>query len=129
MARNRKLKPWEQKLADAQKAREDAFEAAVQANPELYRMLKDAVDDTRDACWEIDKRYRVLSIAQSEARNLRHTLEDCGMHAEASIAAGLLAIVEKAIQPLLEPQRNADNAYELAKRALDRQFSTTEEPV
>ena len=129
MARNRKLKPWEQEIANARKAREDGFEASIQANPELYRKLKDKVDETRDACWEIDKLYRSLSMAQSEASNLRHTLKDCGLDAEAAIATGLLAMVEKAIQPLLEPQRNADNAHELAKKAIEEQFSTTEEPA
>lgn len=129
MARTRKLKPWQQQQADAQKAREDAFEAAVQANPELYRTLKGVVTDTRDACWEIEKQYRALSMARSEASNLRHTLKDCGMDAEAAIAEGLLAIVERAIQPILGPLRNADEAYELAKTALEKQFFPTEELV
>ena len=127
MARTRKLKPWLQQQVDAEKAREDAFEAAVQANPELYRTLKGAVANTRDACWEIEKQYRALAMARNEASNLKSTLKDCGLHAEAAIAEGLLAIVEKAIQPILGPLRNADDAYEVAKKALEKQFSPTEE--
>ena len=129
MARTRKLNPWQQQQVDAQKAREDAFEAAVQANPELYRTLKGAVADTRDACWEIEKQYRALSMARSEASNLKHTLKDCGLHAESAIAEGLLAIVERAIQPILEPLRNADDAYEVAKKALEKQFYPMDEPA
>ncbi|RYF49855.1 MAG: hypothetical protein EOO38_06995 [Cytophagaceae bacterium] len=127
MARTRKLKPWQQQQVDAQKAREDAFEAAVQANPELYRTLKGAVADTRDAWWEIEEQYRALSMARTEASNLKSTLKDCGLHAEAAIAEGLLAIIEKTIQPILGPLRDADDAYELAKIALEKQFFPTEE--
>jgi len=38
---------WEEKQAELQKARDDAFEAAFKANPELYRKLRNAVRDSQ----------------------------------------------------------------------------------
>ena len=77
------------------------------------------VYDTREVYREIDKKYRALSRAQHEASSLQHRLKECGLHAEAAVAAGLLAMVEKAMQPILEPYRNAVDAYEAAEKALE----------
>jgi hypothetical protein len=84
------------------------------------------VYDTREVYREIDKKYRALSRAQHEASSLQHRLKECGLHAEAAVAAGLLAMVEKAMQPILEPYRNAVDAYEAAEKALEEQFPSEE---
>lgn len=120
MSRKSQSKPWE--LARTE-AHEDAFDAAVKANPELYRTLKNAASESSKAYKEIDKKYRALAQAQSDAKSLGYSLKECGLDAEASIAMGLLAIVEKVIQPLLEPHRAAAEASDLAENAFDEEFS------
>lgn len=123
MPRTRQPKPWELALTEARKAREDAFDDAVKANPERYRMLRDAVDDSSDVYKEIDKKYRALAQAQSDVKSLGYSLKECGLDAEAAIAMSLLAIVEKDIQPLLVPLRAAVDACDLAQSAFDEDFS------
>jgi hypothetical protein len=122
MPHNRKLKPYEQEQADARKAREEAFETAIKANPEFYNELKNAVLDARDAYTEIDKKYQPLSQARADAMNLEGSLRDAGLSPEVTIVEGLAALLERAIQPISVDRRAAADAYEVVTHALHEHF-------
>lgn len=122
MPRKTKMMLWEEKQAEARKAREKAFEAIVKAKPEMHRQLKDAVLDAEDAYNAINRKYRPLSQAQADASSLGSRLEECGLTAEATIVAGLAAMLEKAMQPIAQSLGVAIDACETAKRALNQQF-------
>lgn len=126
MPRKRQPKPWELALINAREARDEAFDIAVKANPELYRTLKNAASEAEDAFSEIFKKYRALSRAQSDARSLSYSLAESGLKAEATIAEGLLAILDNAVEPLMDPLRAAEDAWELAKNAIKKEFSLPE---
>jgi hypothetical protein len=120
----RKSQPpaWVLAQAEARKAREDTFDAARKANPERYRILGDAVDESSDIYNKIDKKYRALAQAHSDAKSLCYSLKECGLDAEAVIAMDLLAIVDKLLQPLLEPHKIAADNCGLAQSAFDKEF-------
>lgn len=122
MPRKTKMMLWEEKQAEARKAREEAFEAIVAANPEMHRQLKDAFLDAEDAYNEINRKYRPLSQAQADASSLGSRLEECGLTAEATIVAGLEALLKNAMQPIAQSLSVAIDACEAAKSALIEQF-------
>jgi len=107
---------------DARKAREEAFEAIVKANPEMHRKLRDAVLDAKDAYNEITRKYGPLPQAKADAGSLWSALEECGLTAEATIVAVLITMLEKAMQPIAQSRRVAINASTAAERALKEQF-------
>jgi methylthioribose-1-phosphate isomerase len=122
MPRKTKLMLWEQEQADARKVREDAFEATIQANPELYRKVKNAVLDAHDAYAEINKKYEPLSQARAAAINLRCSMDRIGLPTEEAIADDLAAMLEKAIRPISVDLAVAADAYDTARHALHEQF-------
>lgn len=122
MPRKTKMTLWEEKRAEEQKARDEAFEAAIKANPELYRELRNAVRDSQVAYREIDKKYRPLSLVEAQASSLKKGLEQFGLTAEAAIAGGLMAILEKQIAPISAARATAIEVYEAAERAFSEHF-------
>jgi phage-related tail protein len=104
-------------------AREEAFHAAVAANPELYKSLKQAARDTRKAFNEVDAKYRKLERAQTAARQLKVALEDCEVDArEFMYSVTLLASIGKRLQPILQRRNEAIDTVEAAENALNEHF-------
>lgn len=125
MSRKEYLKRREQEQAEAKaefEAREKAFDAAVKANPDLYKKLKGALWNARDTYSQIDTQYRNLSNAHAAAMNLKWALEECKLDAELHVATGMLASLDRQMQPILEPKMKAAEALEIAQNALNEQF-------
>lgn len=120
------LKRCEQERTDvraARYAREDAFDAAVAANPELYKSLKQAARDNRKAFNEIDAKYRKLERAQAAARELKMSLEDSEVDArEFMYSVTLLASIDKRLQPLIERRNEAIERLGAAEDTLNEYF-------
>lgn len=120
------LKRCEQERIEAKAAlrtREQAFDAAVAAKPDLYKSLKRAAKDTRKAFNEIDAKYQKVQRAQAAARELKMALEDSEVDArEFMYSVTLLASIDKRLQPILQRRNEAIDTVEAAENALNEHF-------
>jgi hypothetical protein len=122
MPRTPKLSQLEQEQAAEKKKRYAAYSAAIAAAPERWEQLQNDEWDAERICRTIDKKYTNLFRARGNAESLHHQLQEAGMIAEAVIVAGLLPMIEKQFEPILETLEKAKIELTAAKRALNNEF-------
>jgi hypothetical protein len=102
MSHKEYLRRCEQERAEAKaalKTCEDTFDAAVAANPALYKTVKQTARDARRAFNDIESEYQKLTRAQTAGRGLKAALQDCKLDAKEFIdSVALLALIGMHLQ-------------------------------